>query len=95
MNKLIFTKLYVDADEICDHELAEPVRDLVLAHQAYGRHLATAGPTAEPSNANSLALEEDEAATWLKLTGADLLGLALTGQGSSRARWWAILGSNQ
>lgn len=30
-------------------------------------------------------------ATWLKLTGADLLGLALTGQGSSRAAMVEVL----
>jgi site-specific DNA recombinase len=84
MNKLIFTKLYVDADEIGDHELADPVRDLVVAHQAHAHHGPSAA-AAEPSSANSPALEEDEAATWLNLTGADLLGLTLAGQGSSRA----------
>ncbi|HEV2782561.1 MAG TPA: hypothetical protein VGX25_24470 [Actinophytocola sp.] len=76
MNKLIFTRLYVDADDITGHELSQSVRDLVQAHAAHRTRVPAASDTSSPAR-------EDEAA-WSKLTGADLLDLALAGQGSSK-----------
>jgi len=78
MNKLIFAKLYVDAEEISGHELAETVRDLVTAD----RTLRGSLPAATTPNASS-PVHEDEAA-WSNLTGAVLLGVALAGHGSSK-----------
>jgi hypothetical protein len=63
MNKLIFTKLYVDGEEISRHQLAEPIRDLVEAAYLIFRS-PDEQPTppaarrgAKPTNANSPAGE--------------------------------------
>jgi site-specific DNA recombinase len=81
MNKIVFAKLFVDGEEIVGHELAEAVRDLIQAERLI-RTPATAGRATRGRNASS-PIQEDGAA-WSGLTGADLLDLALSGQGSSK-----------
>jgi site-specific DNA recombinase len=86
MNKVVFTKLFVDGEEISGHELAEPVRDLIeaerLVNSGATARLANAQPTTKTPNANSPDLPDG--AAWTDLTGADLLAVALAGHGSSR-----------
>ena len=90
MNKIVFTKLFVDGSEITRHELGDAVNDVVRAqHLTFTWHQArptadagTAGAVPKGPDASSL-VPEDEAA-WPDLTSADLLALALAGQGSSR-----------
>jgi hypothetical protein len=90
MNKLIFAKLYVNGDEIISDELGEAVRDVLEAARLRVRSDVRAGPgrldtpTAIPPADASSPVEGDGAA-WASLTGAELLDLALSGQGSSRA----------
>jgi hypothetical protein len=84
MNKLIFTKLLVDGEEIIGHKLGEAVRDVVEAERTIYRWsgepaLALAGGA---HNASSSVLEDG--AAWSKFTGADLLAVALGGRGSSK-----------
>jgi DNA invertase Pin-like site-specific DNA recombinase len=80
MNKIIFTKLFVDGEEIVRHELAEAVRDVIQAERL-SRMAVTVGRRTS-SNASS-PVQEDGAA-WSEITSAVLLDLALLGQGSSR-----------
>jgi hypothetical protein len=84
MNKIVFTKLYVDGKEISGHELGEAVRDLVEAERlAFRRGNTTANASAtRPANASNPGQEAGVA--WSRFTGAELLDLSLAGQGSSR-----------
>jgi hypothetical protein len=82
MNKIIFTKLYVDGEDITGHELGEAVRDVLEAQRTVYRWGDTPAPLSSSSNASSLA-REDEAA-WTRRTGADLLAMAILGHGSSK-----------
>jgi site-specific DNA recombinase len=90
MNKIIFTKLYVDGEEISGHELGKGIRDLVeaqrmtLAASGEGPELmpGRAKVTIHAQNASSPA--DEGGAAWSGLSGADLLGLSLAGQGSSK-----------
>jgi hypothetical protein len=49
MNKVIFTKLHVDGEEISGHELAEAVRDAVEAEQAAYRRSGALPSTSKPA----------------------------------------------
>ncbi len=88
MNRLVFTKLYVDGEEIVRAELAEAVRDFVEAQRVIYRQggltsrfaIRAAGGT---SNASGPA--EDDGAAWSQTTETDLLVTVLSGFGSSRA----------
>jgi site-specific DNA recombinase len=87
MNKIVFTKLFMDGDEITGHELGEAVRDVVAAqHITFTwdktRAEALRAATKTP-NASRPVVPEDEAA-WSEQSSADLLALSLAGQGSSR-----------
>jgi hypothetical protein len=55
MNKLIFTKLYVDGEEIARHELAEPIRDLIEATSLIFRGQQTQAVSHKITNTNSPA----------------------------------------
>jgi site-specific DNA recombinase len=81
MNKIIFTKLYVDGEEISGHELGDGVRDLVEAQRM---SLGTSHTKAATRAQNASSPAGDGRATWPELSGADLLGLSLAGQGSSK-----------
>jgi hypothetical protein len=80
----VFTKLFVDGEEISNHELAEPVRDLVQAQHIVFQQAKRPPTPASATPKASSPVQVDEAA-WSELTGADLLDLSLAGQGSSRA----------
>lgn len=81
MNKIIFSKLFIDGDEITGHELAEAVRDVIQAERL-SREAMTVGRATNGPNTSSPA--GDDGAAWSGLTSAELLDLALGGQGSSR-----------
>jgi site-specific DNA recombinase len=88
MNKIIFTKLYVDGEEISGHELGDAVRDLVEAQRltlTTRREVAQPGSTRVATLARNANVPADEGGdVWSGLTGAELLGLSLAGQGSSK-----------
>lgn len=97
MNKLVFTKLYVEGEEISGHELAEPVRDLIQAERLVARDAApssSAGsarrrlttPAAPPmrTGLRGLDLPERTCLPWLLRATVQVEPL-----------WWAILGLNQ
>lgn len=74
----------VDPLPISSHELGEAVRDVVEAEcLTYRRSKPPAAGAAGRAITASSPVGEDEAAWW-GLTGAELLGLSLAGQGSSR-----------
>ncbi|PZS31704.1 MAG: hypothetical protein DLM59_09430 [Pseudonocardiales bacterium] len=56
MNKIVFTKLFIDGKEITGHELGQAVRDVVEAQHMTGTfswdktRAATASTTPNPSN---------------------------------------------
>jgi site-specific DNA recombinase len=83
MNRVIFTKLYVDGEDVTRDELGEAVRDVLEAQRQGWR-----GPGHPPSQAaeapDASSPAGEGGAAWSDLTGADLLGLSLAGQGSSR-----------
>jgi hypothetical protein len=90
MNKFVFTKLFVDGEEISSHALTEPVGDLVEAqHIVFRRTKRPPTPASATPNASS-PVRVDEAA-WSEPTGADLLGLSLEGQRSSRTALMDVL----
>jgi hypothetical protein len=66
MNKVIFTKLYVDGEEISGHELAEAVRDVVEAEQAAYRGSGTLPSTSKPRKTNNPDLPDGVA--WSDIT---------------------------
>lgn len=90
MNKIVFTKLFVDGEEISDHELAEAVRDVIEAERQLFRqggratdtHANGADGVSEPLDASSPVWRDG--ATWSELPRTDLLVAALSGHGSSR-----------
>ena len=86
MNTVIFGKLYVTDGEITAHELTEMAETLVeadrAAHTYYRRSEALSG-TCEGKHIGSPLPEER--ASLDRLTGADLLTVALGANGSSRA----------
>jgi hypothetical protein len=85
MNKVIFAKLFVDGEEISRDELGEAVRDLTEASRSILQWDAALDLTRRgirATNASSPAGEGE--AAWSGLTGAELLGLSLAGQGSSK-----------
>jgi site-specific DNA recombinase len=82
MNKVIFTKLYVDGEEITGHELAEAVRDIAEAERVAYRWNGTLTVADDPHNTNNPDLADG--VTWSDVTGADLLAATLGGHGSSK-----------
>jgi site-specific DNA recombinase len=88
MNKIVFSKLFVDGQAITGHELGETVRDVIQADSTMFRWDGQAVTTstalsAKGQNASSPAGEGE--AAWLQWTKTDLLVAALSGHGSSRA----------
>jgi hypothetical protein len=89
LTKVIFTKLLVDDGEVTGHDLTPGIHGLVTAQRelTVNRAGKTTGsrqrqPTTSTQNGSPLSQEE---ASIAKRTDAELLGLALSGQGSSRA----------
>jgi hypothetical protein len=88
MNKVIFSRLYIESGEITGHELSEAAQPLVEADSAarvyYRRsELLEAAPTAQEAVYDtSLFLAEE--AGWSNFSDADLLAVTLAGHGSSR-----------
>jgi hypothetical protein len=44
MNKIVFTKLFVDGEQISDHHLGDAVRDVVEAQRIYFQYKAETPP---------------------------------------------------
>jgi site-specific DNA recombinase len=86
MNKIVFTKLFMDGEEITGHELGDAVRDVLEAQHitfTWDKTPGEATRAAATSPNASRPVQEDEAA-WSEQSSADLLALSLAGQGSSR-----------
>jgi site-specific DNA recombinase len=81
MNALIFTKLYLDADGVARHDLTDTARPFVEANRAYRQQATKAAAPARRNNKSSLA---KEGAFDGQVTEAELLILALSGQGSRK-----------
>jgi hypothetical protein len=85
MNKLVFTKLYVDGEKISDHELGDAVRDVIQAERRLFRKAARhrRSPWRAPLASQSL---ETPVAPSGKTgpSGTHLLVAAHSGHGSSR-----------
>jgi site-specific DNA recombinase len=80
INQALFTRLYSYDGEITGEELAEPFHALLsLRTPRRARYARPKSPTARHSNG------APKGAGWTNRTSADLLALALAGQGSSRA----------
>ena len=79
MNKVIFTKLFIDGDQVVHHELTNTVSDLLEAHWLFQerQQLTEARNDKSPVQVDEAALSN--------FTGADLLDLSLAGHGSSRS----------
>ena len=87
MNRIVFEKIFLDGEEISDHELTPGIRDLVEADSLVRRSgspklgMRTA-PKGCGHNANSRS--DEEAAEWSGTTNATLLAMAVCGHGSGR-----------
>jgi hypothetical protein len=69
MNKILFTKLFVDDEEISGHELGEAVRDLVEADRLVSRNGGQAsGWVATTRATNGSSPAGDDGAAWLRTT---------------------------
>jgi hypothetical protein len=95
MNKVVFPKLFVDGEEISDHQLGESVRDIVGAQVLVSRRTQLAATTSQAENGTpqntSSPVPKDEA-TWSALSGADLLAVVLLDHGSSRTALVGLTG---
>ncbi len=87
MNKVIFRKLYVDADRVVHHELTAVAEDLTEGETAARTYQRSGMPSwvVEALNGNNPLPEEGVALEDDSLTRADLLAVTLAGHGSSRA----------
>ncbi len=86
MNKIVFTKLYVDGEEISGHELGRAVRDFVEADRLVFSGREPAGGLVGTANTRNTNIPAGEGGDeWLGRTETDLLAMILAGHGSSRA----------
>jgi site-specific DNA recombinase len=81
MNKVIFTKLWVQNGEITGHEPTATMAPLLAAHRALRARRAIPAPRQAGTNAKS---PRRSAEALDQVTEADLLALVLTGQGSNK-----------
>ncbi|WP_194904372.1 recombinase family protein [Catenulispora rubra] len=87
MNKVIFPKLFVDGEEIADHQLGEAVRDVVQAQALVSRltqQATTTGQTARANPQNTSSPVPKDEATWSAASVTDLLAVVHLDHGSSR-----------
>ncbi len=84
MNALIFTKLYLDTNGVAGHELADIARPFVEANRACRQRQEVPRAAATSTRRNNKSSLAEEGAFDVQITEADLLILAVSGQGSRK-----------